>query len=67
MRKSLRFLFAGSCFVAQLAGAQPQEAPADSSAGDYWYYCDSTHTYYPYFPYYPAQCPEGWPLVRPHA
>jgi hypothetical protein len=37
----------------------PQAAGAPAPAGN-WYYCESTHTYYPYFPYYPVpQCAEG--------
>jgi hypothetical protein len=36
----------------------PQAAAAPAPAGN-WYYCDSTHSYYPYV----SQCAEGWRTV----
>ena len=40
--------------------AAPSPAPA-SSAGDWWYYCAESKSYYPYV----QQCPGGWQRVSP--
>ncbi len=37
-------------------------APApDTSAQNWWYYCDESRTYYPYV----KECPAGWQRVSP--
>lgn len=33
----------------------------DGDSQGYWYYCNSSRTYYPYV----QQCPEGWQQVMP--
>ncbi len=41
---------------------QPQaQAPEQQAAGNYWYYCAGSKTYYPYV----KDCPAGWQRVTP--